>query len=297
MNVQMLSIADDRYPDLLRNSIDPPQALYYVGNLDALQRPRCAVVGTRRMSSSGESQAFRFGKELSEQGVCVVSGLAYGIDKSAHEGALMGEGGTIAVLAQGLDVLQPTAHLGLAERIVKHGGLLLSEKAPGKTGFKSDYLVRNRIIAGLCKLTLVVEAPFKSGAMNTAKHAMDNGREVFCLPGRITDEMSQGSNYLLQNGAGVALSPKDLLEELGLNWQPKVIPLSGLPAQVFAVIEKNPHSPAELGEQFQQLSELYSALDELERKGLIRFTKDLRYTASSGVVSSGNVQRSAASFS
>lgn len=296
MKIQMLPITDDRYPHLLRHIIDPPQSLYYMGNLGALERPLCAIVGTRRMTSMGESQAFRFGKELSEQGVCIVSGLAYGIDKSAHEGALMGEGGTIAVLAQGLDVLQPAAHLGLAERIVKNGGLLLSEKAPGETGFKSDYLVRNRIIAGLCKVTLVVEAPFKSGAMNTVKHATDNGRDVFCLPGRISDEMSQGTNALLQSGAGVALNPHDLAKDLDIVWKAQSIRLTGFLAELFKTISKKPQSPAELGEQFQNLSELYGALDELERKGLIRFTKDLRYTVSSGLDSSGSVQRCAASF-
>lgn len=284
MKVQMLTINDSRYPDLLRNIIDPPQRLYYAGNLDVLLRPLCAIVGTRKMTAHGESQAFRFGKELSEQGVCVVSGLAYGIDKSAHEGALLGEGGTIAVLAQGLDILQPAAHTELAKRIINAGGLLLSEKAPGETGFKSDYLIRNRIIAGLCKVILVVEAPFKSGAMNTVKHATDNGRDVFCVPGRITDEMSQGTNALLQNGAGVALEPKDLAENLKIDWKAKNIQLKGFAAELFKAIAKNSQSPAELGEQFQNLSELYGALDELERKGLIRFTKDLRYSVSSGTV-------------
>jgi DNA processing protein len=135
--------------------------------------------------------------------------VGYGIDKAAHEGALNGPGGTVAVLAQGLPDIQPAAHRDLARRIIANGGLLLSEYAAGVQTYKSDYLVRNRIIAGLCKATLVVEAPFKSGAINTAKHAYDNGREVLCVPGRIGDEVCEGTNALLQRGAHVALNPKD----------------------------------------------------------------------------------------
>lgn len=279
MNIQKLHISDERYPALLREIYDPPAVLYYVGDLAALERPRCAIVGTRRMSGYGEAQAFRFGKELSMRGVCIVSGLAYGIDKAAHEGALEGSGGTIAVLAQGLPDVQPGKHRELAERIVARGGLLISEYAAGTETYKSNYLVRNRIIAGLCKATLVVEAPFKSGAMNTAKHVYDNGRELFCVPGRIGELTCEGSNTLLQRGAHVALDPKDIGDLLEVPWTVRAVKLEGLAAELFAELRKKPRSPAELGERFDRVAELYEALGELELRGLIRFTRDLRYAA------------------
>ena len=277
MNIQKLHISDARYPERLREFFNPPQELYYIGDLAALERPLCAIVGTRRMSAYGEAQAFRFGKELSERGICIVSGLAYGIDKAAHEGALDGPGGTVAVLAQGLPDIQPAAHRDLARRIVAKGGLLLSEYAAGVQTYKSDYLVRNRIIAGLCRATLVVEAPFKSGAMNTAKHAYDNGREVLCVPGRIGDEVCEGTNALLQRGAHVALHPKDIAQVLDVAWTAQKVKLEGLAAELFAELRKSPRSPAELGEKFDRMVELYEALGELELRWLIRFTNDLRY--------------------
>lgn len=281
MKIEKLPISDVRYPELLRQIYDPPRVLYYVGNLAALERPRVAIVGTRRMTGYGESQAFKFARELSARGICVVSGLAYGIDKAAHEGALEGPGGTIAVVAQGIPELQPAAHVELARRIVAKGGLLLSENEAGTQVYKSDYLVRNRIIAGLCKATLIVEAPFKSGAMNTAKHAYDNGREVLCLPGRIMDTNCEGTNALLQRGAHLALCPRDVADLLGVAWTTREIKLEGLAAEIFAELKKAPRSPAELGERFDKMTELYEALGELELRGLIRFTKELRYAVSS----------------
>ncbi len=282
MKIQALPLHDLRYPRLLREIYDPPRVLYYAGNLAALERPLCAVVGTRRMSAYGEAQAFRFGRELSERGICIVSGLAYGIDKAAHEGALLGSGGTVAVLAQGLPDVQPGKHRELAERILAKGGLLLCEKPAGAETYKSDYLVRNRIIAGLCKATLVVEAPHKSGAMNTAKHALDFGRELLCVPGRIGEEVCEGTNRLIKDGAHVALQPKDIAEILEVPWMAMTVELEGLSAEIFAELRRGARSPAELGERFNKLAELYEALADLEMRGLIRFTKDLRYAACSG---------------
>jgi DNA processing protein len=290
MEIGKLVLGEPGYPGLLKEIYDPPRVLYYSGDLAILERPCVAIVGTRRMSSYGEAQAFRFARELSERGICVVSGLAYGIDKAAHEGALMGgggrtgttglrPGGTIAVVAQGLTELQPAAHRDLARRIVAAGGLLLSEKAAGEESFKSDYLVRNRIIAGLCKATLVVEAPFKSGARNTAKHAYENGRDVLCIPGRIGDENSQGTNALIQEGARLVVSPQEVAEALDLKWQNLEVKLEGLAGEVFRELKKMPKSPAELGERFHNMTELYGVLGELELRGLVRFTKDLRYAA------------------
>lgn len=283
MHVQALLIDDPQYPVLLKQIYDPPQILYYVGNLEILRRPLCAVVGTRRMTRYGEMQAFRFAKELSRQGVCVVSGLAYGIDKAAHEGALAGlKGGTVAILAQGLPDIQPSRHRHLARQIIETGGLLLSEKTAGAITFKSDYLVRNRLISGISKVTLVIEAPFKSGAMNTAKHAEDQNRDVLALPGRIADTSSQGTNLLIQRGAKLVISPREVLEAMGLNWTGEKVRLDGLDATLFEELKKSPQTPAELCEKFKDVAEVYSTLVHLELRGLIRCGAENHYAVSSG---------------
>lgn len=286
MHVKKLAIGDPFYPERLQHIYDPPVELYYVGNLEILKRPLVAIVGTRRMTGYGESQAFRFAKELSQQGICIVSGLAYGIDKTAHEGALAGieEGATIAVLAQALPNIQPAVHQDLARRIVAKGGLLLSESPKASPNFKSAYLIRNRIIAGLCLGTLVVEAPLKSGAMNTAHHALENNREVLAIPGRLTDEWSRGTNDLIQRGAHLVVTPKDVMLVLKLSWKARTVQLEGAAARIFEVLKQSPRSPAELGDCFEgSMVELYEILGELELQGLIRFTKELRYTVSSDV--------------
>ena len=277
MEIQELRLEGVQYPELLREIFDPPQVLYAWGNLKILERPLCAVVGTRRTSAYGETQAFRFAQELSEHGVCIVSGLAYGIDKAAHLGALEGEGGTVAVVAQGIEDLQPTSHRELAKKIVEKGGLILSEKEGGEEYFKSDYLVRNRIIAGLCRGTLVIEAPFKSGARNTAKHALDYGRELMALPGRVTDANSEGTNALIRAGAELVTCPREVAETLKVAWTWRQVILEGLASEVFAELRKAPRSPAELGEKFEALGELYLVLGELELRGLIRLTREQRY--------------------
>jgi len=282
MDIQKVAIGEEKYQELLRQIPDAPAELYYVGNLEILKRTCCAVVGTRRMTAYGETQAFRFAKELSERGVCIVSGLAYGIDKAAHEGALEGEGGTVAVLAQGLPDIQPAAHIDLARRIVAKGGLLVSERLAGGEFFKTDYLVRNRIIAGLSEATLVVEAPLKSGAMNTAKHALDYGRDVAAIPGRIGDENSVGTNTLIQRGAGLVLGPWEVGEMLEITWTARRVQLEGLSADIYAVLRRGPRSPAELAERFKDLRGLYEKLAELELQGVIKFTKELRYAVCSG---------------
>ena len=175
MKVEKLSIKDERYPALLKRIFDPPDVLRFIGDLTCFERACVGIVGVRRATAYGEAQAFKIAKELSGQGVCVVSGLAYGIDAAAHKGALEGRGRTIAVLAQGLPEIGPVRHEALAKRIVQNGGLLICEKEHGAPIFKSDYLVRNRLISGVSKGVLIVEAAHKSGALNTAKHALDQG--------------------------------------------------------------------------------------------------------------------------
>jgi len=283
MEVKSLKIADPKYPSLLEEISDAPKVLYYVGDLGALDAPCLAIVGTRRSTPYGEATAFQMAKILAQRGVTIVSGLAFGIDSLAHKGALEGGGRTVAVLAQGLPEIRPATHTSLARRIVAEGGLLISERSPGPIN-RLEYLVRNRIISGLSSGVLVVEAGERSGALNTAHHALDQNRDVMAIPGRLTDEMSLGCNRLLRNGAALVRNPKEVAKCLGLVWKRKVeVQLEGIQKELFEMIRAKPMSASQLGEEYSgSLKKLYSVLCELELKGLIRQGGDLRYAVSSG---------------
>jgi len=289
MKVNELLIDDPRFPENLKEIPDPPSCLYFVGNLELFERRRVAIVGTRKSTPYGESFAHQFAKELSQAGICVVSGLAYGIDAIAHQGALKGEGGTIAVLAQALPEIRPVRHKRLAETIVEKGGLLISEQAKEEPFNRTDYLVRNRLISGLSEGVLVVEAAYRSGALNTANHALDQNRYVMAVPGRINDEFSGGTNRLIHDGAALIRSTEDIADFLNIKLKRKVnVELSGPQKELYELLLKEPQSGAELGEKFHgKLSELYNLLAELEMNGLVKFSNSNRYVACGGRGGSG----------
>ena len=179
-------------------------------------RPKTvAIVGSRHNTRYGEEVAYKMAYELAKKGVVIVSGLAYGIDSVAHRGCLDAGGTTIAVLGTPIDHIYPTAHKPLAKEIIEKGGAVMSEYAPGVEVFpKTSFLERNRLISGLSDIIVVVEATAKSGSLNTAAHALDQGKEVFAVPGNITNPYSQGCNQLIQQGANPYTGPDDLLRLL-----------------------------------------------------------------------------------
>ena len=179
-------------------------------------RPKTvAIVGSRHNTRYGEEVAYKMAYELAKKGVVIVSGLAYGIDSVAHRGCLDAGGTTIAVLGTPIDHIYPTAHKPLAKEIIEKGGAVMSEYAPGVEVFpKTSFLERNRLISGLSDIIVVVEATAKSGSLNTAAHALDQGKEVFAVPGNITNPYSQGCNKLIQQGANPYTGPDDLLRLL-----------------------------------------------------------------------------------
>lgn len=275
-----LIFTDPNYPALLKQICDPPGRLFYQGDLEALAGPCVAIVGTRRSTPQGEANAFHFAKSLAQAGICIVSGLAFGIDLAAHRGALEAKGRTIAVVAQSLKELRPHQHRIWAKKIVEEGGLVLSEKLPGIPCYKMDYLVRNRLISGLSLGVLVVEAPIRSGAVNTACHALDQNRSVMALPGRLSDEQSQGSNRLIRDGARLVSTALDVLEELGLEGKLKKRPnLNALEEKILKLLQENPKNVSALSEHFpSNPTGLYKSLLELEEKGLILQGGDRRYS-------------------
>lgn len=209
----VLSLGDSEYPPLLLQTADPPLLLYVQGRVDLLSAPSLAIVGSRNASMQGMENARSFAAHLSAQQWCVVSGLAVGIDSAAHEGALHGPGGTVAVLGTGPDRVYPSRQHGLAQRIAASGALL-SEYAPGTPPLAANFPQRNRIIAALSRGTLVVEAALHSGSLITARMAAECGREVFAVPGSIHSPLSRGCHALIRQGAKLVESGADILDEL-----------------------------------------------------------------------------------
>jgi DNA processing protein len=255
-------------PPRLRAIHDPPKRLHLRGQGDPelLSRTAVAIVGARACSPYGRQVARMVGRELAAAGIVVVSGLARGVDGEAHRGALEAEGHTVAVLGCGIDRDYPVEHASLARQIAERS-LLASEYGPGIDPAPWRFPARNRIVAGLCLATIVVEAREKSGALITADFALEEGREVFAVPGEITSRLSDGTNALLRLGATPLTSPADVLESLGLTQPERAGPqLSGEAAALF---ERLPSSADELVRSSGCPAGIVAAaLAELELAGL-----------------------------
>ena len=272
MTVRRLRRASVPYPPLLRAIPDPPSVLWLRGEAapELLERPSVAIVGARACSSYGRSVARTLGRELAAAGLVVVSGMARGIDSEAHRGALEAGGITVAVLGCGIDRDYPAAHRDLAERIVERG-LIVSEYEAGIEPAPWRFPARNRIIAGLCTATVVVEARERSGALITADFALEDGREVMVVPGEITSAVSAGSNALLRLGATPVTAAADVLEACGIEIVTEASePPGGLAG---ALLERLAVSPASIDE-LARLSgaapgDIAAALMELELAGRI----------------------------
>ena len=239
---------DAQYPPLLRQIAHPPHLLYVYGETDLTDRFPVAVVGTRRASAYGLTHTREIAAELAQTGVCVVSGLALGIDAAAHTGALDGGGRTVAVLGSALDKPYPQENEPLMRRILESGGSVVSEYAPGTPPSRYSFLQRNRIIAGMCLGTLVTEGPRRSGALNTATRTLENGREVFVLPGNVDSPGAQLPNMLISEGARLVTGAADILSALVI--EPKDAPKAAQAAvaPMEAPAEKKPHIPGGLDE-------------------------------------------------
>lgn len=210
---QVIALGESAYPAALLQTADPPFLLFCRGNVGLLQQPSLAIVGSRHATAQGIENARAFAKHLSDAGLCIVSGLAAGIDGAAHEGGLSGRGSTVAVMGTGPEQLYPRRHQKLGERIAQEG-LLLTEFAPGTPPLPAHFPQRNRIIAGLSLGTLVVEAAVQSGSLITARMASECGREVFAIPGSIHSPVAKGCHRLIQQGAKLVETGEDILQEL-----------------------------------------------------------------------------------
>ena len=212
--VRLITWVDPGYPALLKQIADPPLVLYVAGAVEALDRPAVAIIGTRRPTVYGRECARRFGFQLAGAGYTVASGLALGIDTEAHTGAVQAKGVTVAVLGGALDCLFPKENAGLARAMIECGGAVVSEYPFGRQPDRQTFPMRNRIVSGLCKGVLVVEAPLNSGTMITVGQALDQNRNVMAVPGRIDSPASQGCHKLLREGARLVTHADEVIEEL-----------------------------------------------------------------------------------
>jgi DNA processing protein len=201
-----------KYLQILSSIDNVPKKLYYIGTPPEERRPTVAIVGTRKPTAYGKEVTEKIAYDLASKGVVIVSGLALGVDGIAHTAALKAKGTTLAVLGNGLDHIYPAAHQNLAEQIVANGGALLSEYSPDTPARSYQFLERNRIVSGIADAIIITEAAARSGTLNTAMHALSQGKEVFVVPGNITSPMSLGCNTLLKQGATPILSADDVLE-------------------------------------------------------------------------------------
>ncbi len=211
---RLMVLGDADYPEAWLNTADPPLLLYLEGRAELLRSARTlAIVGSRKPTPQGRDNARQFAATLAQQGWVIVSGLAAGIDGAAHEGALQAGGDTVAVIGTGIDIAYPASHRGLARRIAEHG-LLVSELPLGAPPLAAHFPQRNRLIAGLARGTLVVEAALRSGSLITARLAAEAGREVYALPGSVLSAQSEGCHELIRQGATLVGSAAQLLQEL-----------------------------------------------------------------------------------
>jgi DNA processing protein len=283
--IQILTWEDELYPARLKEIDQPPPVLYVRGSLTAEDAWAVAVVGTRRVSAYGRQVAEELAANLAGNGVTVISGLARGVDGSAHQAALKAGGRTIAVLGCGVDRIYPPEHTQLADKIIANGALL-SDYPPGTPPDASNFPPRNRIISGLSMATVVVEAGETSGALITAQFAVDQGREVFAVPGNILAAQSKGTNRLIAQGAHPMLSAHDLLDVLNLRRVTeqreirKIMPGNEIEAKLLSVLTHDPLHMDEIRNQTGLPIERVSAtLVMMELKGLVRQVGGMNYVA------------------
>ena len=274
--VKSLKLSDQTYPSLLRSIDNPPKQLFWQGTAinSWLEKPKVAIVGSRKVSGYGRQVTTKFAYELARQGVVVISGLALGVDSIAHQAALKAGGITVAILPTSLEQIYPASHAGLARQIINSGGSLISEYKPSDPIYKVNFTARNRIITGLSDIVLITEASLKSGTLTTARYALEQGRTVMAVPGNITSLTSEGTNNLIKSGAAPATKLDDILFELGYkpSRQTRTV-FRGSPEEeaIFKLIESGTSSQEELALKASlSAAAVASALTALELAGQVK---------------------------
>lgn len=270
----ILTLADTAYPQCLLDAPDPPTVLYVKGRVELLNAPALAIVGSRNATPQGESNAEAFAAALANAGLTIVSGLALGIDAAAHRGGLRGVGSTIAVIGTGIDRVYPARNQALA-RDIAASGAIISEFPLGTPALRENFPRRNRVISGLARGCLVVEAAERSGSLITARLAGEQGRDVFAIPGSIHSPLSKGCHKLIKQGAKLVDNAGDILEELGLSAQieTNAAAASALNAETASLLDCIGHDPLDVDTLASRsgltAEKLYAILLQMELDGRI----------------------------
>lgn len=265
---------EHKYLQITQGIADFPKSLYLLGKLPKAITPTVAIIGTRKPTTYGQDVCYRLAHDLAKRGVVIMSGLALGTDAIAHAAALDAGGTTIAVMPSPLDNICPRTNRALAQRILQHGGALISEYPPGATIYRLNFVARNRLVAAMADGILVIEASAKSGTLHTAAFALDYGRPVMAIPGNISNPMSLGTNNLIKTGARLITSTDDIADEIGLRI-PKQVALPIAQNQEESIILRLMTQGVRDGEQLQKQSTLPApvfnqTMTMLEINGVIR---------------------------
>lgn len=282
--ISFVSIHDKAYPEMLRKIDNPPYGLFVRGKMPAEHIPSVAIVGARNCTNYGKEMSRWFARELSEAGIQIISGLAYGVDGSAHQGALEGKTPTFGVLGCGIDICYPKENFSLYMDMLAHGGIL-SEYGLGVPGMAYQFPMRNRIISGLCDAIVIVEARQKSGSLITADQALEQGKSIFALPGRIGDPLSVGCMNLIKQGAELVTSPQDILDNFYIDTvirKKEMGELAGLEQieeqKIFLCLSFEPKHIDQLARETGFLiSKLLTILLKMELDGFVRQTSQNCY--------------------
>lgn len=284
-DIRVLTWEDPNYPRRLKEVNQSPPVLYLQGELLAEDHWAVAIVGTRRISTYGRQVAEQLGAELAQNGITVVSGLARGIDATAHQACLKNGGRTLAVLGCGVDIVYPPEHRQLAQQVIANGALI-SDYPPGTAPEAINFPPRNRIISGLSQAVVVVEAGKKSGALITAAFAAEQGRQVFAIPGNIYAPLCKGPNQLIYDGAQILPDTKTLLEALEVRQVKaqqsarKVLPADATEAQLYDILGHEPLHVDEIGAKSGlPIAVISASLTLMELKGMVRQVGNMRYVA------------------
>lgn len=269
--MKIIDRKSENFPTNLLQIQNPPKQIYVEGDITLLQKDSIAIVGTRKCTDYGKKYAQKFAKELAQANICIVSGLASGIDTIAHYFSMNEKGKTIAVIGSGFKHIYPAENTYLYQQILKNGGCVVSEYPPGEPVNKAYFPKRNRMISGLAMGVLVVEGRYRSGSMITARYAIKQNKQVFCIPNKIDEKAGYVPNFLIQNGAYPVTKPQDILEFYDLLEQDNGKEIAENYLDIYQVIGDIPISINEISKLTgKQLPEISEALLNMELEGLIQ---------------------------
>ncbi len=275
MKINIVSPQEHKYLQIIDTIVNKPKKLYFIGKLPENRCPTVAIVGTRKPTAYGREVTYKLAYDLAKRGVIIISGLALGVDGIAHRATLDANGVTLAILANGVNIIYPASHKSLADDILKNGGAIISEYAPDVQARDFQFLERNRIVSGLSDAIIITEAAIHSGTMSTAAHALDQGKEVFVVPGNITSPLSAGCNKLIKQGANPITCAEDVLEIIAPDLLTKqtLLPLgtNKIETKIITLLQSGVRDGDDLQSQSNiPISEFSQAMTLLEINGTIR---------------------------